>query len=203
MTGGELNHGRLQWFRPNDLDDEQRQLYDEIVAGPRKSDASTSGLVDEEGRLHGPFNAMLIDPTFGTAVQRLGLTVRYRSQLNPRSREIATLAAASATKSNFEWHAHSRLGLAAGLTIEEIESIAIGSIADSFSDVERLLLRATRALLEERDLNDELFSEVHEGVGDAILFELIVLVGLYELLARSLRVWRTPLPDDSEPEFSD
>jgi 4-carboxymuconolactone decarboxylase len=203
MSGNEVSHGRLPWFRPDDLNDEQRRLYDEIVVGPRKSDASTSGLVDDEGHLHGPFNAMLVDPPFGMAVQRLGLTVRYHSQLAPRVREIATLSAASATKSNFEWHAHSRLGRAAGLTSDEIESIAAGSIADSFNDVERLVLRATQSLLEERDLNDALFAEVHETLGDAVLFELIVLVGLYELLARSLRVWRTPLPDDSEPRFTD
>jgi AhpD family alkylhydroperoxidase len=191
----------LEWFEPESLDEAQRQLYEEIIGGPRARDARTSALVDERGRLHGPFNALLIDPEFGEAVQRLGMTVRYRSKLSPRAREIATLAVARASQSNFEWHAHSRLGRAAGLTEEEIQAIADDHEAATLDDDERLILRVTRALIEQRDLDDQQFAEGHSRLGDVVLMELVVLVGLYELLARSLRVWRTPLSDDSAPQF--
>jgi 4-carboxymuconolactone decarboxylase len=200
---GEVEYGRLQWFEPESLDDDQRHLYDEIVGGPRARDAKTSALVDDQGRLYGPFNAMLLSPDFGEAVQRLGMTVRFRSTLSPRAREMATLVVARASKSDFEWHAHARLGRAAGLTDEEIQAVAGDYDSTSMNDDERLVLRVTKSLIEERDLSDQLFSEVHARLGDVILLELIVLVGLYELLARSMRVWRTPLLDGEDVVFPD
>ena len=54
---------RLPHLRPDELDVEQRNLYDTINQGPRRSAqpglSSPVGLVDDEGRLQGPFNAML------------------------------------------------------------------------------------------------------------------------------------------------
>jgi 4-carboxymuconolactone decarboxylase len=198
-----MNHGRLPWLRPAELDEAQKRLYEQIVGGPRSLDAQVSALVDTEGRLHGPFNAFLIDPDIGAAVQNLGSAIRYRSVLRPRAREIATLTVASAVESNFEWHAHTPLGRAAGLTDAEIAAIFEGRESETFDADERQIWNVTRNLVHNRDLDDQLFAEVHNTLGDVILMELIVLVGFYELIARSLEVWRTPLPDDTEPRFSD
>ena len=198
-----MNHGRLPWLRPAELDEAQKRLYEQIVGGPRSLDAQVSALVDTEGRLHGPFNAFLIDPDIGEAVQNLGSAIRYRSVLRPRAREIATLTVASAVESNFEWHAHTRLGRAAGLTDAETAAIFEGRESETFDADERQIWNVTRNLVHNRDLDDQLFAEVHNTLGDVILMELIVLVGFYELIARSLEVWRTPLPDDTEPRFSD
>ncbi len=60
-------HGRLPWLRPDELDEEQRAYYDRLLSGPRDRDT----VVDEHGRLHGAFNARLLDPAVGTAIQQL------------------------------------------------------------------------------------------------------------------------------------
>ena len=50
---------------------------------------------------------MLAHPRIAEIMQTLGAAMRYEIDLTPRSREIATLAVASAARSNFEWYAHS------------------------------------------------------------------------------------------------
>src|SRR4051794_18477744 len=55
--------GRLPHPTPGELDDDQRAVYDAITGGPRGS--GPFRLTDAEGRLHGPFNAMLVNPQLG------------------------------------------------------------------------------------------------------------------------------------------
>jgi 4-carboxymuconolactone decarboxylase len=196
-----MRYGRLDWLTPDELDPEQRRVYDIIAGGPRARDARTLPVTDGEGRLHGPFAAMLAHPRIAEIMQTLGAAMRYEIDLTPRSREIATLAVASAARSNFEWYAHSLLGKAAGLTEDEIDALAAGSPAPSFSAEETLIWRVVNALVRDRDLDDELFTEARAKLGDAGIVDLIALVGHYEFLSRSLRVWRTPVPGGHLPKF--
>jgi 4-carboxymuconolactone decarboxylase len=64
---------RLPAFDPGRLDPEARAVYRRITAGPRGASA-----VDADGRLVGPFNAMLLSPALGGPLQELGAAVRYR-----------------------------------------------------------------------------------------------------------------------------
>src|SRR5487761_2444212 len=196
-----MNHGRLPWLAPSDLDDEQRRVYDLIVGGPRSQSTRASALVDEGGRLEGPFNAMLVDPIIGEAVQNLGAVIRYATRLDARTREIATLVVARSAKSNFEWHAHAHLGRAAGITEDELACILDEREPSTLDATERLVWRISRMLVSERDLDDTTYAEAESTLGQPIVMELIVLVGYYELLARSLRVWRTPLPEGVAAQF--
>ena len=43
--------------------------------------------------------------------------------------------------------------------------------------------------------SDQVFAEVEQHLGVVDLMQLLALVGLYELLRRNLRVWRTPPTD--------
>lgn len=187
-----MDIGRLPHPTPGELDADQRAVYDQIVSGPRSS--GPFRLTDDEGRLHGPFNAMLVNPGIGLTVQRLGADIRYRSSLDAREREIAILALSHLRESDFEWYAHERVGLTVGLTAEELDALDAGRTPAWLSDRERVLLDATRAMITDRDLDDRLHAECLEHLGRTALADLITLVGYYDLLALSLRVWRVPLP---------
>lgn len=188
-----MTEPRLPHPRPDQLDADQRRVYEAITGGPRGS--GPFRLTDDDGRLHGPFNAMLANPLIGFTVQQLGADIRYRSTLEPRMREIAILALAQLRDSDFEWYAHERVGLAVGLTIDELDALDAGAPAPaSFSGPERSVLAATRTLVEERDLDDATFAEAITQLGTTTLADLITLVGYYDLLALSLRSWRVALP---------
>lgn len=184
--------GRLPHPTPDELDEDQRAVYDEITGGPRGS--GPFRLTDDEGRLHGPFNAMLVNPHLGLTVQRLGADIRYRSTLDAREREIAILALAHLRDSDFEWYAHERVGVVVGMTQEELDALDTGGTPASFSDREQVVLAATRALVSERDLDEATYDEALRLLGRTTIADLITLVGYYDLLALSLRTWRVPLP---------
>jgi alkylhydroperoxidase family enzyme len=195
-------HGRLPWFTPGDLDANARALYDRIAGGPRAQGRQDFPLTDDEGRLNGPFNAMLTSPDVGTALQELGASIRYRSRFTARAREIAILELAALRRCDFEWYAHARIGKQSGLTDDELAALHDGSPVPTFDEAETLVRDLVRTLVRERDLDEETFVAARDALGAGTLMELIALVGYYDLLALSLCVWRTPLPAGLEPSFT-
>nr|WP_281379802.1 carboxymuconolactone decarboxylase family protein [Flexivirga oryzae] len=179
-------------MRPDDLDPEQRTLYDSIVSGPRKGGAFE--LVDEDGVLQGPFGGFLLSPPVGDALQRLGAAIRYRTSLSGRMRELAILLVAAHHHSGFERHAHEATGTVVGLTAAEMHAIHSGSIPDGLEPAELAVAELTRAMLA-GDVDDRLWARCVPELGARTAYELLVLVGYYSTLALQMRVLRTDLPD--------
>ena len=194
-------HGRLPWLRPDQLDEPRRHVYEAIAGGPRAAGPQAFRLTDDDGRLEGPFNAMLVSPGVGMALQDLGAAIRYRTALPDRAREIAILTLAALRRSDFEWYAHERVGRRAGLTDDELAALLRGEEPSGLSEAELAVLRTTAALGADGDLDDEQFARAEATLGREQLAELVVLVGYYDLLALSLRVWRTPLPAGENSPF--
>ena len=198
-----MNHGRLPWLDPQSLDADQRALYDRIACGPRAQGPQAFPLTDDAGRLHGPFNAMLVSPDIGTALQELGAAIRYRSALSHREREIAILEVAVIRRCEFEWYAHERVGRAAGLTEDELGALAHGDPAPTFDARETLVRALARECVVGRTLSDARLTEAERALGVRALMDCITLVGYYDGLALTMTVWRTPLPDGVHPMFAE
>ena len=148
---------RLHRYVPDELSPEQRRLYDAITQGPRSKGPQLVPLMDAEGRLEGPFNAFLLSPDVGTALQEVGATIRYRTALSDRAREIAILEVSAHRRADFEWYAHERIGRAAGLSEDEITAIRRGKKIATLDPGETLVRRLVRMLLRERDLDRAAF----------------------------------------------
>ena len=195
MTSG----ARLPRFEPSALGVEQRSLYEVIVGGRRAQGPQLFRLADEDGRLEGPFNAFLLQPRLGSALQALGASVRYDTGLDDRCREIAILVVAAHWRSAFEWYAHEAVGRAAGLEDDELAAVQEGRHA-ALAGRESVVARTAAALLARGDLDDAEYREAVDHVGPAGLFELLTLVGYYATLAHQLRVFRVPPPDATTPD---
>ena len=104
---------RLPDLAPEDLDPEQRALYDAIVGGPRGTGTQHFPLTTRQGALTGPFGVMVHGPVLGRPLQELGSALRHETGLSDRVREVAILTVAAATRSEFERYAHERVGRAA------------------------------------------------------------------------------------------
>jgi len=185
---------RLPKFEPPALDTEQRSLYDAIAGGRRAQGPQLFRLADADGRLEGPFNAFLLQPRLGSALQALGAAVRYDTGLDDRCREIAILIVAAHWRSDFEWHAHEAVGRAAGLGDAELAALREGRHAE-LAGRESVVARTAAALVTRGDLDDAEYGEAVGHLGPAGLFELLTLVGYYATLALQLRVFRVPAPD--------
>lgn len=189
MTSG----ARIPKLEPASLDAAQRSLYDLIAGGRRAAGPQLFRLADEEGRLEGPFNAFLLQPRLGLALQALGAAVRYETGLDDRCREIAILAVAAHWESAFEWYAHEAVGRSAGLGDAELAAVRDGSYG-ALAGREAAVARIVASLVLRGDLDEAEYREAVGHVGEAGLFELLTLVGYYATLALQLRVFRVPAP---------
>lgn len=180
---------RIPRLTPEALDDEQRRLHTSITSGSRSSGPRLFRLADDDGRLEGPFNAMLLNPAIGDPLQQVGAAVRYHGRLSGRSREIAVLAVAEHWRCPFEQRAHEAVGAHAGLTDAELSALRAGEPLDLDDPEESAVLLATRQLLRHRDLDDDTYRDVSEAIGADKLFELTTLIGYYSTLALQMRVF--------------
>lgn len=167
-------------------------MYQTIVSGPRSGGAFA--LVDDDGALTGPFNAMVHAPELGLPLQELGAALRYRTNLGTRAREIAILVVAAHWHSEFEQYAHEAAGRRCGLSEQEISSLRTGDPLVLSDPVEQAVANAARALVRDQDLNEDDYAAAQAVLGDAALVELTTLIGYYALLALQLRVFRVGLP---------
>jgi 4-carboxymuconolactone decarboxylase len=185
---------RLAKLSAEDLDDDQKQLYEAITGGPRSSGRPAFPLVDHAGALEGPFNAMLLQPALGSALQSLGAAIRYQGTLPGRTRELAILVVAAAWRSEFEQYAHEAVGLHEGLRAEDLAAIRAGQEPDLTDPAERAAVRTAWALARRGDLDDAEYADAVAQLGEPALFELTTLVGYYATLALQLRAFRVGSP---------
>lgn len=180
---------RLPPLRPDDLDAEQRAVYDALADPPGRV------RLDPDGSLQGPFDAMLRAPRSGAALQLVGAALRYRSVLPERVRELATLLVAAHHRSAFEWYAHAPLAAAVGLPDALVEAVRIGGSVEPDDPAERAAAVAVAQLLTSGDVDDDAWAAAVDTLGEPGAVELTTLVGYYSLLALQMRVLRVPLPD--------
>jgi 4-carboxymuconolactone decarboxylase len=177
----------LPLLAPDDLDGEQRALYDRIASGPRAAANAAVPVTDEAGRLTGPFNTLLYAPNVGDAVQELGARIRYGLSLSDRERELATLLVAGRAGSSYELAAHARLAATAGIDEAAIEALRTGTRPDLADERERRVLTLCEVLLAPAPDPAEVAAAA-DGLGPDVVAELTILVGYYQLLARLLSV---------------
>ncbi|WP_417563918.1 carboxymuconolactone decarboxylase family protein [Microbacterium sp.] len=179
---------RIQPHHPAALTDEQRTLYQRITGGPRANGPQHFALTAPDGSLRGPFDAFLLSPQVGDALQQVGAAIRYRTGLPDRARELAILLVAAHWGSAFERESH--VAIARSLGVNDVELAALEERdVTAFTGVENLVARTVLALLG-GDLDDELWAEASRELGAQVVFELTALVGYYSTLALQLRVFR-------------
>lgn len=179
---------RIRPRPPAELDPAERALYDAITSGPRARGPQHFPLTARDGSLRGPFDAFLLSPAIGGALQEVGAAIRYRTALHDRARELAILLVAARWRSAFERESHEAIARALGFTDAELAAIRTED-ASAFTGSEGVIARTVLALLD-GDLDDEAWGAASASLGAAVVFELTTLVGYYATLALQLRVFR-------------
>ena len=123
---------RIKLFDPADMNEQQRQVYESIVNGPR-------------GRLVGPLRAVLRLPKLAFYWSGLGEYLRYSTAIPARLTELSILVTARHWNSQVEWEIHSSEGRAAGIPEDIISAIGLAKLPkmDDMADVEVYELRAS------------------------------------------------------------
>ena len=136
----------------------QREVADKIRSGPR---AAVSGSAANAGNSVGsPFNVWLRSPESADPIQQVGSYIRFKSSLGPRLNEFAILITAREWTSQYEWFAHHRLAMQAGLSPQVAQAVAEGK--------RRLDRPSPSAVRRARcDGSDSRERVLHPGVDDA------------------------------------
>ncbi|HEX2824977.1 MAG TPA: carboxymuconolactone decarboxylase family protein [Burkholderiales bacterium] len=184
---------RFALLPPENLTADQRAMYDEIRSGPR-SKLPNSG-ASKPGPLGGPFNVWLRSPGIGNRVQALGEEIRFRSSLPSKLNEMAILVTARFWTSQYEWHAHCKLALDAGLDPALAQDLADGKRPSRMDASEAIVYDFSTELHAQHGVSDDTYQCAVDRFGERGVFDLIAVNGFYSLVSMCLNVDRTPMPE--------
>jgi 4-carboxymuconolactone decarboxylase len=139
------------------------------------------------------FKTLAHHPKLMNRWSSFGGVLLYAGDLLPREREILILRTGWNCRSEYEWGQHKIIGMAAGLTEDEVVSTTKDESAWNADDA--LLLRAADELHNESKVSDATWAALAKRYSKKQLIELLMLVGQYHLVAmtlNSLEVERDP-----------
>jgi 4-carboxymuconolactone decarboxylase len=183
-----LRGGRFQPLSYDTMTPEQKALADSILAGPRTS-------------LDGPFNVLLRSPEMGDLAQKFGAYARYHSSLPPRLNEFVILITARQWKAQFEWQAHRKYALTAGLKPAIIDALAAGKRPPSMQADEETVYNFCTEVLTTKHAGDASFQAAKEKFGERGVVDMLGVMGYYQFVSMLLNVDGYPLPDGAQPEL--
>lgn len=163
------------------MTDAQKQAVKEISAGPR-------------GEVKGPFVAFLRSPELMRRVQKVGEYIRFVCPIDKRLGEFAAIIGARAWSQQFEWWAHYRQALEAGLKREIADAVAEGRRPAGMAEDEEILYDTLTELINTKGLSDTTYARAVAKFGEEGLIDLVSVVGYYTLLAMVMNVARTGVP---------
>ena len=137
------------------------------------------------GGLESPFNIFTTFARHANLFRRwlpFG-TVLLSGELPPRDRELLILRTAWNCGAAYEWGHHAGIGLAAGLTGDEIARVPGGGAAPGWEAFDAALLRAADELHTGACISDGTWAVLADRYTERQLIELPMLVGQYHMVA--------------------
>lgn len=184
-------HLRGNRFAPLSYDSmtaDQKKMVESILSGPRTS-------------IDGPFNVLLRSPEMGDLAQKLGAYARFHSSLPRPLNEMAILITGRFWTAQYEWQAHHRAALAAGLSPAIIDAIAAGKRPSPMQPDQEAVYNFCTELLKNHKVSDATFQAAKDKFGERGVVDLIGVVGYYQLVSMLLDVDDYPLPPGVQPEL--
>src|SRR5204863_8537391 len=107
---------RASRFKPltyGEMTPAQRTMIEHVLAGPR-------------GSTDGPFNVQLRSPEMGDLGQQFGAATRFATTVPRKLYELAIIITARHWTAQFEWWAHRRGAIQAGISPAVADAVAAG-----------------------------------------------------------------------------
>lgn len=167
---------RISLLSPSQMSPAQRTVYDAVVAGKR-------------GRVGLPLLAWLASPEFAQRAQHLGEFARYETTLAPRISELAILVVAHHWRAPYEWEAHAKEALSAGVSQRIIQAIAASEEPLFVQPDELLVYEFATSVLQSHTVDEGLFVRAFAQFGERGVVELVGILGYYTMIAMTLNVF--------------
>jgi 4-carboxymuconolactone decarboxylase len=162
---------------------DQKRVMDEIAAGPR-------------GRIGGPFIPLMRSPELMNRLQKVGEYLRFQNTVGLRNSEFAVLIVARHWSQPIEWAIHRPIAEKEGVLPATCDAIAEGRRPDNMTDDETLIYNVLEELRNNRSLSDPTYAQLLKRFGEQGVIDLVAHYGYYSLLAMTLNVARTAVPEN-------
>ena len=179
---------RIRDLPVEEMTPEQRSIRDDIVAGPR-------------GKLQGPLKVWLTSPNLADKAQKLGQFCRYETSLPPHLSELAILVTGRFWGAEYEWYAHKKIGLDAGLDPNVVEAIRQRSVPNFSSNAEKIVYEFATQLHNDHRVGDTTYSAAVKEFGEIGTVDLVGILGYYTLISMTLNTFQVPLPEGVKEEL--
>ena len=172
---------------------DQKKYFDGLMAGP-VSGTGSAGVVQGATSLGAPFNVYLRSPVLADRLREVGEYLRFKSSMSPRLNEFAILITARQWTAQYEWFAHHRLALKAGLNPEVAADLASGKRPANMKPDEEAVYNFCQEMHTNHAVSDATYKAALDLFGEQGIVDLIAVSGYYVMVSMILNVNRTPLP---------
>ena len=180
---------RLKLLTPGEMSADQKQTYDESIAGKR-------------GAPPPPMMAWLNSPEMARHATRLGEVMRFDTIFPARISEIAILVTARHWTAHYEWFAHKRLALKGGLDPKIIDDIRDRRTPRFDDPTAKLVYDVAKSLHAGHGIAKGLYDEAVKMVGERGIVEIVGLCGYYTMVSMTLNSFEFGLPDGEISELA-
>ncbi len=109
--------------------------------------------------------------------------------LSNRHRELIVLRVAVRMRAWYEWASHVERGLAAGLTMAEIDRVRCDAGDAGWEVEDALILRAVDDCFQHRGISADTLRSLHDRFSSAQVLDILAIHGMYVLLGTIVNTW--------------
>ena len=173
---------RIDPLKREEMNDEQRQAYDEVVA--------------KGGRVGGPNGVYIRVPELFRLNQELGNYLRA-NHIDARRRQLAAIVTVRRWNGAYAWGAQGRDALNAGVSRDIVDAVNERRTPVLDDPVDRAVYDAAVELADTGSLSDASFATALETLGFNRLLDLVASVGFFTAVAQAVSVFEV----EPRPEF--
>jgi 4-carboxymuconolactone decarboxylase len=184
---------RLPYLKPEELDDEQRELYDFHLEAMK---AMPYVWLTEDGELTGPSNALIHTPEIGKLFFPANRAIMRNSieTVGGRIHEIVALVMVGDAKAQYGIYGNTVLAQEFGLSDQKIAGILAGQRPANLTTEEEVAYDLASCLRDPGPVPDMVYGRAVEAFGEKGYAALVYVAGMYKMVGTILNAYDEPVP---------
>jgi 4-carboxymuconolactone decarboxylase len=166
---------------------------------PEQQDVYQRKMVGPWADLRGPFNALMRSPATADRALDLGNHIRHGNSLPDRLVELAILVTGRHWSAQYEWWAHYKRAMEAGLPAATADAIAAGRRPAGMPPEEEALYDFCIELHRTQRVGDATWARAKAHFTEQQILDLIATCGFYVLISMVLNVAQAGIPGGEAP----
>ena len=177
---------RIKDWKVEDLTEEQKEIHDAIVSGPR-------------GHVVGPLRIWLNNPGLARSAQTVGEYARYGTSLSKGLSELAIITTGRVWSSAFEWEHHAPLAIEGGIDPENVNIISMGQRPNFTKAEEEAVFDFAAEANILKNVSDNTYKNLVNIINETAAIDIVGICGYYSLISMTLNVFKVPSDTDKWP----